>query len=343
MAESSSDSENELSPFVLSYVQLTGTRIGVGSYATVEEVSISAAAKRIHSHFLHDDESVAKFKKECKLMSTIRHPNIVQFLGVCYFSDSRLPALVMERMLTTLHSLLQPEPSSPLSISGAPTLKSVALKFSVLCDIARGVTYLHEQSPPIIHRDLSARNVLLNSAMVAKISDLGMARTHTLSRLRQSAGTSVYMPPDAEKDISTSIDIFSLGVIAIFTIGENYPGDLEPPTSYDDERESIVPRTEVERRSKYMKHLEKTLDGYFSGQGSISSNLFGLIQQCLHNGPHKRPSIGEVLRLLEEARAGVRDDDSERNKRELVRALQTQPRNKVSYWIIIGMSIMSKL
>ncbi|CAI8031379.1 hypothetical protein GBAR_LOCUS17816 [Geodia barretti] len=56
--------------------------------------------------------------------------------------------------------------------------------------------------------------------------------------------------------------------------------------------------------------------------------LIRLIQHCLHNGPHKRPSIREVLRLLEEARAGVGDEGSERNKRELVRALQTQPRNQ---------------
>ncbi|CAI8027781.1 E3 ubiquitin-protein ligase TRIM71 [Geodia barretti] len=56
--------------------------------------------------------------------------------------------------------------------------------------------------------------------------------------------------------------------------------------------------------------------------------LIRLIQQCLHNLPAKRPGIREVLRLLEEARAGVRDEGSERNKRELVRALQTQPRNQ---------------
>ena len=57
--------------------------------------------------------------------------------------------------------------------------------------------------------------------------------------------------------------------------------------------------------------------------------LIRLIQQSLNNRPHKRPNIHEVLRLLEEARAGMRDEESERNKEELVRALQNQPRNQV--------------
>ena len=53
----------------------------------------------------------------------------------------------------------------------------LAVKRSILCDVARGLTYLHSKTPhPIIHRDLTARNVLLNSAMVAKIADLGVAR-----------------------------------------------------------------------------------------------------------------------------------------------------------------------
>ena len=65
--------------------------------------------------------------------------------------------------------------------------------------------------------------------------------------------------------------------------------------------------------------------------------LIQLIQQCLQNLPSRRPGIGEVLRLLEEARAGVRDDDSERKKRELVQALQTQPRNQVRDWTLMIM------
>ena len=65
------------------------------------------------------------------------------------------------------------------------------------------------------------------------------------------------------------------------------------------------------------------------GQLSSDQPFIRLIQQCLHNDPHKRPSIHEVQCLLEEARACFGDGKSERNRRVLVRDLQTQPRNQV--------------
>ena len=233
---------------MLSDVQHTGTIVGVGSYSSVEEVSVAvdAAAKTVHGYLPDDRESATHFLRECKRMSTIRHPNIVQFLGVCYLSDSRVPALVMERMLTNLHSLLmlQLDPPSPPS-EATPLALSLASKISILHDVASGLAYLHEQSPPISHRNLSARNVLLNSAMVAKIADL--LRTNSLSRARPSAEASVYMPSDAEE--GTNTDICSFGVIALFTFGEVFPCDLEPASYYDEKSESMVPRTERERRS----------------------------------------------------------------------------------------------
>ena len=342
----------ELRPFVLSDVRLTGTRIGSGAYGSVEEVAIpvGAAAKRIHNILqdrseIPEDEILrvsSQFVRECQLMSALRHPNVVQFLGVCFFHGSRLPALVMERLLTNLHDLLDPETPPPLPPSAPSPLSffTMDLKCSVLHDVASGLAYLHEQSPPIIHRDLSARNILVNSRMVGKLADLGVARM--VPRMRATAtmtkgpGASVYMPPEAvapassNKDRSkydASIDVFSLGVVTIFTIGGTFPCDPEAQAYLDEESGLLVARTELQRRSVYMQDVNAQLRA--CGQFRWDHPLIQLIQQCLHNGPHKRPSIGEVLRLLEEARAGVRDDESERNKRELVRALQTQPKDQV--------------
>ena len=335
----------ELRPFVLSDVQLTGTTIGGGAYGQVEEVAfpVEAAAKTIHA-ILHGgpnelSRAAAEFVRECQLMSAVRHPNVVQFLGVAFFPGSRLPALVMERLLTSLHDLLAPDTPPPPGAPSPLAFFSAVLKCSVLHNVACGLAYLHGRSPPVIHRDLSARNVLLNSEMVAKIADLGVARI--VPRMRAAAtmtmgpGASVYMPPEAsapaesntqKSKYDASIDIFSLGVVTIFTISGTFPCSLLP-YNYFDERHGLLARTELQRRSGYMAGVNQQLRA--CGQLRGDHPLIRLIQQCLHNGPHKRPSIGEVLRLLEEARAGFRDGESERNRRDLVRALQTQPRNQV--------------
>ena len=329
----------ELRPFVLSDVQLTGTTIGGGAYGQVEEVAfpVEAAAKTIHAILQGGpnelSKAAAEFVRECQLMSTVR---LVQFLGVAFFAGSRLPALVMERLLTSLHDLLAPD-TPPPPPPGAPSplaFFSVVLKCSVLHNVACGLAYLHGRSPPVIHRDLSARNVLLYSEMVAKIADLGVARI--VPRMRAAAtmttgpGALIYMPPEVfgeKSKYDASIDIFSLGVVTIFTIGGTFPCD-PLPHNYVDERSGLfVARTELQRRSGYMAGVNQQLRA--CGQLRGDHPLIRLIQQCLHNLPAKRPGIGEVLCLLEEARAGFRDGESERNRRDLVRALQTQPRNQV--------------
>ena len=149
-------------------------------------------------------------------MAELRHPHIVQFLGLCFLQGSALPVLVMERLDSSLDELLEGVPGLPL-----------ALKRSLLADVARGLLYLHTHNPPVVHRDLSARNVLLTSSPVAKISDLGNARivnlqpgqlARTLTRL---PGTISYMPPEAFTDGSQygpRLDIFSFGHLTLFTL-----------------------------------------------------------------------------------------------------------------------------
>ena len=260
----------DLRPFVLPNVRLTGIRIGAGAYGSVDEVAIPGAicaAKKIHEIFLDRSEipaveirrSISQFVRECQLMSTLRHPNIVQFMGVCFFPGSQLPALVMERLLTSLHDLLDPEIDPPPPPGAPKPFFPLSLKCSILHNVADGLTYLHERSPPIIHRDLSARNVLLSSDMIAKIVDLGVARMAPRMRaaatMTKGPGAIVYMPPEAiapssskpeKSKYDASIDVFSFGVVTIFTIGEVFPCDPEAPTYTDETSGLLVARTELQ-------------------------------------------------------------------------------------------------
>ena len=337
----------ELRPFTLSSVRFTGIRIGAGAYGSVEEVTIDGticAAKKIHDVFQDRSEipeaeirkASNRFVKECQLMSTLRHPHVVQFLGVCFSPGSRLPVLVMERLLTCLHNLLDPEIDPPLPPDTPKPFFPLSLKCSILHNVASGITYLHGRSPPIIHRDLSARNVLLNSGMVAKIADLGVARIfprmRTAATMTKAPGAGIYMPPEAlepksddEEESSkydVTIDVFSFGVVAIFTLSQTFPCSLLAPT-YRDERKRVVGRTEIERRNKYMKIIYDQL--------REKHPLLEMIKKCL-DFPEDRPSIHDVLRLLEQAKGEERDEYVEMNKLQFIQALYDQLQPMTQVW-----------
>ena len=146
-------------------------------------------------------------------MSSLRHPNITQFLGLCFLPGTQLPLLVMERLEISLDDLLEHMPNIPLS-----------LKCSILEDVARGLLYLHNRQPPVIHRDLTSKNILLTSSLVAKITDMGNSRIVDMrpgQTLTIYPGTLVYMPPEAQDDVQkygSSMDIFSFGHLALYTI-----------------------------------------------------------------------------------------------------------------------------
>ena len=179
------------------------------------------AGKKIHEALLDTgnigvQEITSKYVQECRLMSDLRHPNITLFLGVCFLPNSQLPVLLMEKLDGSLDDLLVMVPNI-----------SLILKRSLLVDVARGLLYLHKHNPQIVHRNLTAKNVLLTTSLMAKITDFGNSRivnlqpnqlARTLSRL---PGTLVYMPPEALTSASRygpSLDVFSFGHLVLFTL-----------------------------------------------------------------------------------------------------------------------------
>jgi len=107
---------------------------------------------------------------------------------VHFKEKSDVPILVMERMWKSLFSLLEERPKQ---------LPLVA-KTHILYDVACGLQYLHSQDKPVVHRDLTASNILLNENLEAKIADLGQAKV--LEKLGQKLSTAqVYMAPETLK------------------------------------------------------------------------------------------------------------------------------------------------
>lgn len=169
------------------------------------------AAKKIHEALISDDQA-EKYKDELELQSKLRHPNIVQFLGIIELPNSPWPALVTELMHSNMHDfLLRPDMQSVISLSH---------KISMLTDVAKGLHYLHKKH--ILHRDLTAKNVLLTPTLRAKIADLGNSRILSekeFKELTKQPGTQIYMPPEANEGYYTKkLDVFSFGHLLLFTL-----------------------------------------------------------------------------------------------------------------------------
>ncbi len=276
--------------FKLARVKVTDQELGRGSYATVLEVKYRGercAGKKIHNVLLAQGSSgyaVRRFEEECRLLSRINHPNIVQFVGVYFHKNADLPILVMEYLPTNLTSCIQKE---------GVLAKEVC--YSILHDVARGFSYLHSQTPPIIHRDLSSNNILLSTSMKAKISDLGVAKILDLtplqvSHMTQTPGTPAYMPPEvmiANPRYDTSVDEFSYGILMIHVLSGLWP---EPQTGQirTEDGGRLVPVSEAERRKIFLDLI------------GDNHPLMELILQCISNDPHLRPNVEAITKKLAE-------------------------------------------
>lgn len=317
MADTGVQKYSELIPFVVDGVERpasTPIALGTGSYGTVEKLDmkgLECAGKKMHEAIINLEADIMyrKFVEEVRLMRDLRHPNIVQFLGICFLPDSPLPVIVMELLQTNLDVLLEKKLGIPLQ-----------MKWSILHDVAIGLTYLHKRSPPIIHRDLTARNVLLNSAMVAKIADFGNSRIvdpHVfVSTMTQAPGTAVYLPPEALSEhpvYDSSIDSFAFGQLALFTFGEDFPRPL-PSTYVDEHTDKVMPRTEVERRKKYIDELAFLFEKF--------PPIEKLIVECLSNSPKKRPSAEDIGQVLENLQTQHPDPYTEMNRLQLIKTIE---------------------
>ena len=273
----------------------TGRELGSGTYGSV--IELTSARETVAGKVFRMSSTVrlqAVANRVCGeliMMTQLHHPNIVQCKGMSLLTDQHLPVLLMERLMSSLHAyLLHPDNSN----------LPVERKVYILRDTARGLDYLHSHTPAIIHRDLTAKNVLLDSELRAKIADFGNSRIMDLDpesspeTLTSLPGTLEYMPPEAQGGSVTydpSLDVFSFGHLSLFTITQT-PVQPLPPTYQDDSTGEIRGRSEVKRREKFVEAAEQLL--------SENHSLVVMMKRCLHNNPAQRLRTGELLTRLQE-------------------------------------------
>ena len=136
----------------------------------------------------------------------------VEFLGA--FKDAKLgPILVMEKMKENLRQFLERH-------KGKNTL-TVLEQLRISLDITKGVAFLHQLTPPMVHRDLNDKNVMFTFDGVAKIGDFGQSKLkQDLYLTTDLPGMILFMPPEALREVGNSkydesLDMFSLGVLML--------------------------------------------------------------------------------------------------------------------------------
>ena len=298
--------------------------LGIGSYGKVCKAKcddILCAAKLIHETLFdpitHQLIALQKehrlpmrrFEQECEFLSTIRHPNIVQYLGLYRDPDTGLPALLMELMDDSLTHFVESS-TQPIPYH---------IQVNICHDITLALSFLHSNS--IVHRDLSSNNVLLiGNAVRSKVTDFGMAslgdqnQRATHLTFTMCPGTDVFMPPEAVRNkpvYTEKIDCFSFGVITLQILTRQFPkpGDRskeieinQPGIPAGTVAEIRVPETE--RRQNHISIIDP------------KHTLLQVSLDCLKDRDVERPSAQQLCERVADLKESIEYSESVRDAEE---------------------------
>ena len=240
-------------------IELTGPELGAGGWATVTVAKFrgaQVAVKRIHNQII-SRHNIQLFQREMNIAARLRHPNLIQFIGATMEGEMMI---IMELMATSLRSQLETE-----EYFWPKLVKAISL------DVALGLNYLHLIQPdPIVHRDISSANVLLeklsDGKWRAKLTDYGSV--NVVRQLRtENPGSPAYAAPEASNPRlqSPKMDIYSFGALIL----EMLTGRLPAP----DQRPGLLCQVHHEQ-------------------------LLRLIRRCLSENPDDRPSASGIISEL---------------------------------------------
>jgi len=240
--------------------------IGHGEFAVVYKGTYQKQTVAI-KQLREGVETAQAFLSEASVMTTLRHPNLVQFQGIC-FSEKKLYILTEFCAKGELLEYLRSRGRAQIT---GEQQKGFAR------DICQGMSYLEERK--IVHRDLAARNVLLSEDLTAKVSDFGLAKDISIDVAAEKLPVKWTAPEAIKSKIySTQSDVWSFGILLweIYSFGRNpYPR---------------VPLKDVS---------EKVEKGYrMEIPDGCPKAMYVLMQSCWNIDPSGRPSFRNILKKL---------------------------------------------
>ncbi|CAN1263273.1 Probable LRR receptor-like serine/threonine-protein kinase At1g56130 [Linum perenne] len=284
-------------PYTFSYAELRGAtkdfsasnKLGEGGFGPVylgkldDGRVIAVKQLSVQSH-----QGKSQFIAEIATISAVQHRNLVKLYGCCIEGENRL--LVYEYLENkSLDKALFEESSLNLDW---PT------RYDICLGIARGLAYLHEESRlRIVHRDVKASNILLDSELVPKISDFGLAKlyddkkTHISTRV---AGTIGYLAPEyaMRGHLTEKADVFAFGVVAL----EIVSGRPNSDTTLDEEKMYLLEWAwHLHENNREVELADSRLPEYDEDE---LKRFVGIALLCTQASPSLRPSMSRVVAML---------------------------------------------
>jgi serine/threonine protein kinase len=283
--------------------------VGDGSFGLVYKAQLSngvtVAIKKLDPDVF---QGFRQFRAEMDALRNLRHRNIVKILGYCVSGADRL--LVYEYMEKgSLDQWLQDASSENDDMAtffqgGVRKPLGWETRIKIAKGVANGLAYCHGLEQPIIHRDIKASNVLLDSEFEAHIVDFGLARriidysscSHVST---QVAGTMGYMAPEYKEGLTAAtvkVDVYSFGVLMLVIATGKRP---YLPMVMDGKQVLLV---EWAKRMVAQNRQMEMVDANIWGEGLVESHVkdyFDIAAKCTVEWPRERPGMAEVVELLD--------------------------------------------
>uniref|UniRef100_I1P0W6 non-specific serine/threonine protein kinase n=1 Tax=Oryza glaberrima TaxID=4538 RepID=I1P0W6_ORYGL len=246
-----------------------------GSFGTVHHADWNGsdvAVKILMEQDFHP-ERLKEFLREVAIMKSLRHPNIVLFMGAV----TQPPKLSIVTEYLSRGSLYR-----ILHKHGARENLDEKRRLSMAFDVAKGMNYLHKRNPPIVHRDLKSPNLLVDKKYTVKVCDFGLSRlkANTFLSSKTAAGTPEWMAPEVIRDEPSNekSDVYSFGVILWELM------TLQQPWS------TLNPAQVVAAVGFNGRRLEIP--------SSVDPKVAAIMESCWTKEPWRRPSFASIMESL---------------------------------------------